>query len=299
MAEPSINPYSSYADQSITLQDAFEKVVTTNERTIRAMKKGLAPEYARLLTQLKTIVADANQKYSSAGKLNYQELQRYKRLGGLEKEINAAIKDNYGRISERVIKDQSRIISNTYKIATSAIAEVSGAPLDPNIASNMVGNILSKPWTGVSLPERMFLRQQYLGVQIRGQIVRDTLGEGSTYQEMSNNLKKVILKDYSSLGSESESMAHQFQSDTEQEVLNAAGEENIQLTKTWVTMSDDRVRDAHEALDGQTVDVQDMFEVPSGEYQGFKADGPGLFGIDALDRNCRCYMVTDVKLKED
>jgi len=41
-----------------------------------------------------------------------------------------------------------------------------------------------------------------------------------------------------------------------------------------------------------------MFVIPSGDYRGFKADGPGLFGVPELDINCRCYLVTDVKQKE-
>jgi hypothetical protein len=56
--------------------------------------------------------------------------------------------------------------------------------------------------------------------------------------------------------------------------------------------------EVHELLDGQTVDVSEMFEVPSGEYQGYKSDGPGLFGDEELDNNCECWLIGGVKKRK-
>jgi uncharacterized protein with gpF-like domain len=55
------------------------------------------------------------------------------------------------------------------------------------------------------------------------------------------------------------------------------------------------VREAHALLDGQTVRGDENFKIPSGEWKGYEADGPEGFGEPALDYNCRCYIVADVK----
>ena len=58
------------------------------------------------------------------------------------------------------------------------------------------------------------------------------------------------------------------------------------LKKTWMTMMDDRVRDAHSYLQGVTVGMDDYFYADTGDYTLF----PGGFGNPELDCNCRCFV---------
>ena len=55
-------------------------------------------------------------------------------------------------------------------------------------------------------------------------------------------------------------------------------------TKTWVTMMDDKVRDSHDYLLGQTVGIDEDFYT----WDGAHAPAPGMFGIPEEDCNCRC-----------
>jgi SPP1 gp7 family putative phage head morphogenesis protein len=59
-------------------------------------------------------------------------------------------------------------------------------------------------------------------------------------------------------------------------------------TKTWTSMKDNKVREAHAIMDGQTVAIGTPFQAPTGEL----AQGPGLFGVPALDAGCRCSVTT-------
>jgi len=43
------------------------------------------------------------------------------------------------------------------------------------------------------------------------------------------------------------------------------------------------------------VDAGDPFVIPSGKWKGYQTYQPGGFGEDALDRNCRCYVVAGVR----
>lgn len=69
----------------------------------------------------------------------------------------------------------------------------------------------------------------------------------------------------------------------------AAGDElssvGYTVTKRWVTMQDNDVRDPHVRLEGKTVPLDEMFEI-----DGYRAPAPGLFGVAELDVNCRCEL---------
>ena len=49
-------------------------------------------------------------------------------------------------------------------------------------------------------------------------------------------------------------------------------------------MMDDRVRDSHDYLLGQTVGIDEDFYT----WDGAHAPAPGMFGVPEEDINCRC-----------
>lgn len=57
--------------------------------------------------------------------------------------------------------------------------------------------------------------------------------------------------------------------------------------KTWATMLDDKVRDTHDYLEGETVDIDDDFYT----YDGDHASAPGLFELAENNVNCRCELL--------
>lgn len=56
------------------------------------------------------------------------------------------------------------------------------------------------------------------------------------------------------------------------------------IYKTWRTMSDPRVREPHEYLEGMTIPIDRRFY----SYNGQSARYPGDFGTPEMDCNCRC-----------
>ena len=58
-------------------------------------------------------------------------------------------------------------------------------------------------------------------------------------------------------------------------------------SKTWVTMLDDKVRDTHDYLEGETVDIDEDFYT----YDGDHASAPGLFELAENNVNCRCELL--------
>lgn len=58
-------------------------------------------------------------------------------------------------------------------------------------------------------------------------------------------------------------------------------------SKTWMTRMDDKVRDTHDYLLGQTVGIDEDFYT----YDGDHASAPGLFALASNNVNCRCELL--------
>ena len=74
--------------------------------------------------------------------------------------------------------------------------------------------------------------------------------------------------------------------DTNEAIYDMARASGMELYKTWQTMGDDRVREAHEEIQGQTVPFDDMFVT----WDGHDARFPGDFDVPELNVNCRCFL---------
>lgn len=74
--------------------------------------------------------------------------------------------------------------------------------------------------------------------------------------------------------------------DANESALNAAKHGGA-TTKTWITMLDDRVRDLHYPLEGQTIPIDADFYT----FDGDKGQAPGLFGKAENNVNCRCALM--------
>ena len=68
--------------------------------------------------------------------------------------------------------------------------------------------------------------------------------------------------------------------------LDKAWDSGLELTKTWQTMLDDRVRETHDYLEGVTVGIYDKFYT----FDGDSADAPGGFDLAENNVNCRCSL---------
>jgi hypothetical protein len=69
-------------------------------------------------------------------------------------------------------------------------------------------------------------------------------------------------------------------------ISNMTSDERAYVTKTWNTMNDDRVREAHEELEGVTVKYDEPF---TNDYGTIMYPGDPMADIENIV-NCRCYL---------
>jgi hypothetical protein len=280
--------------ETTLLENQFKAIVEANDRIIALTKKGLAGDYAKLLRQLKQIVADTHEQYASEGSLSYTEMQRYNRIKTLQAKLDKAVQTGTKPIFKKIKRGLEDVTDNTYSSSIAIIGGAAGIDLGGPLSADEIQAILDKPWSGVTLEERFRLRQTDIGNRVKQNVIRGIM-KGDAYEDTAKGLKEVILKDYAWNGNLSGDIGHSYQSDTMQESFDTAEKAGITITKTWVTAGDDRVREDHDALDGQTVGADEKFTIPDGPNAGMQADGPGLFGIPEEDYNCRCWIVAGIK----
>lgn len=144
-----------------------------------------------------------------------------------------------------------------------------------------------------------FLRT-YAGERIRGMIdatIRTQLGEtlaeaaelGETTAQWAARITDVFREATGSrafaIARTENTRAAGFAS---REAMRQAG-----LQKSWLSVPDDRRRDAHAGLEGQVRPVDEPFVVPDGhEYAGATAMYPGDFAEAALSIECRCQLTS-------
>ena len=284
-------------EPDILLDRQYKAIVKANDAIVAAQKKKMAGDYARLLKNLKYAVASAYESYATDGHLSYEQMQRYDRIKKLNAELDsitkAGTKPAYGRIKNGL----ERVVDNTFTASLAAIGEVANSNIGRELTSAEIQEILNKPWSGVTLDERIGLRRTDLGNRVRQDVMQGIV-RAEPYEDMVDRLNQTTIKDYARAVRMNEDMGHQVQNDTITRSVVEADENGVEVTKTWVSAGDSKVRDSHAALDGQTVGAQEKFTIPSGPNKGLEADAPGLFGIPEEDYNCRCWVVAGVRRKK-
>lgn len=123
-----------------------------------------------------------------------------------------------------------------------------------------------------------------------GEALAEGVGEGEGIPELSARVESVFDE---ARGRRAEVIARS-------EVIPAANagahESYVQngiLGRSWLATKDNRVREAHEEIDGQKRAIGQPFE-----YQGFEAMYPGGFGVPWLDIQCRCTTIPELSMED-
>lgn len=143
------------------------------------------------------------------------------------------------------------ILIMSYLLGSRAAGEMLG--IEPPMDASTLDKVINKKVAGKTWRERL----------------REQLDNGGTVED----IMRIA-----------ETESHRDTNEAIYEVAKGSGIQN--LYKTWETMEDDRVREAHEEIQGQTVPFEDVFVT----WDGHEARFPGDFDTAELNVNCRCFL---------
>ena len=300
MASPSQNP-----QQSQQLAAVYENLAKYAQQNMANYEQLAGPDYARAMQAVRNVVADAYGKYGEAGTLNYVEMQRYGRIIQFKNEIDNAIRNNLKGVVPKAQKILRETATNSYK-GSASIAYQSARIKLPTPTVQQIDDIINTApgiGPGMSFVDRMMLRQSDTVVRMQKDIMRQLAKDGAPLEDawdtIQKSMTKTYLRDLAALKDE----AHRTSQKAVDATLKTAASAGYIPTKIWVTAGDERVRPAHQALDGQVKDANEPFVIGEDspkvgstgatEWDGYEAYAPMEFGEPALDYNCRCWVVAD------
>ena len=123
-------------------------------------------------------------------------------------------------------------------------------------------------------------------------IVEDGLLEGDSVDEIAGKIKSDAgfgIKRSRTIARTESTKAVNMATDQAYQTAAANG---ISVRKEWLSSRDDKVRETHVELDGQTVGVNEDFIVRS---TGAAGPSPAAFGEAAEDINCRCTIISVIE----
>lgn len=132
--------------------------------------------------------------------------------------------------------------------------------------------------------------------QINAQILQGIL-QGETIPEMSKRMLNVTNSDEAGAVRTARTMHTAAQNYGRQCGYNKAAKQGIIFEKTWLAANNERTRESHAMMSGQTVDVDEPFVSP---VTGVKLMFPGDWNAEGDDigcelYNCRCTLITKFK----
>ena len=118
-------------------------------------------------------------------------------------------------------------------------------------------------------------------------IVRRGLDAGSTISDMQAELQQAYAFSPQRARTIARTESTRALNAGATQAMSQAKDEGVPVVgKMWLSSRDGAVREAHMELDGQTVGVEESFDV-----EGKKAAYPGSFGDSSLDVSCRCTVI--------
>lgn len=263
----------------------FEKLdADTAERAEKAAKE-ITRRSKETYKKIKGYLDQAHERYAKKGTLTMDDMRKFNRLKNLEKAIAEAMKENRILTDKEIEKLLSESAKNALYVCTKAGG---GGRKEKSIRAIKkdidVAEILDETVAGRNWKERT----KHLSANTAYDIiteVRKGIDQGDSFHDMAKAIKKKMGEYNGRPITIAKTETHRVIETTKFKAMESVSKQVPQL-KVWRTVSDERVRDSHKAMEGQTVKLDEEFTLPSGA----KTMYPGQSGIAAEDINCRCFV---------
>lgn len=141
------------------------------------------------------------------------------------------------------------------------------------------------------LYNRLGFNVEELKKRIADEIARG-ISNGESWERIAKKMEMMTGLDYSKSLRIVRTEGHRIQQQSSLDALGKAKKVGADVVKQWDSTLDGKTRSTHIELDGQIVELDEEFEIPS---TGVKAKAPSMFGDPSEDCNCRCCVLQRAK----
>ena len=266
----------------------FSQLRKKEDHRSKQAEKDIRKLYKELLTDAKHFVAEEYYNLAEDGKLTYEILRANARDVRFLEEVEQQLTG----VSKEVAESIRKTAEDVYRLAYDGMIEatqkgVKGFSGLGGATDEMIKAAVNNPIATTAL-EKNYKDTVW---NIKRQIATGLMA-GDRYDTMAKRLSKALDIDYKKsvriVRTETGRVREAGHLASAKNVNDALkdGTTDMRLTKTWVTMKDERVRSSHQSMNGVTVAMDEDFTLPDGT----KTQAPKQSGVASQDINCRCFV---------
>lgn len=264
------------------LYKELEKLDTKLEQIENASTKRIIRGFKRDLVDIRDMLDRIYKEYEKDGTFDFGRFRKLKDLNMLDDYVAALVINRYISVEKETQATLRRITSTTFDTMKS-LEEVAGIQKAFNVEK-----IVNNKMAGVKWTKRYGVNRSQAIKDIQTTI-KSGLKAGDTYTTMSKKLGEKIAGEAYQVDRVIRTEAHRCMNEAKLETFLEINKE-YPIHKRWVSASDERTREAHHALEGTTIPVEDNFE----SINGGQGMAPGQMGLPEDDINCRCWMTLEL-----
>lgn len=276
-------------------QKRLEQINRRIGQLIAKEEREIARKYAKVLLEIRNLLAKQYEQYEKGGQLTLQEMLKHDRIKKLMRRINHLLKVHYKDIN----KQMERVLGESYTegyyltawaVETYALTKLSYASVRPESLTAMLNN----PVAGLTLKERLERQRANIIYQIQQQITQGLL-QNETYSKMARRLKQELEGDAVKAMRIVRTEGHRVQESAKHDAADHATKNGVVMMKQWNSLEDERVRGkkgkaSHRKLNNQKLPMDGLFN------DGLSAGpAPGLLPAAGSSINCRCFLTYTVE----
>ena len=268
------------------MQEEFDKLVLKNEKEIKKA-------YRKTLREFKAEISVLFENFSENDRLTLENMRRYGRLEKFEKFSSDKLTELYKEnktITETALK-------GTFKATADGIQMAVGPAISVTVNAILkkldIDAVINAEMQGLHWADRLKRHRSEVIYNVN-KTVREGLYNGETYTSMAKRLTTALEGDVIQPLRIVRTETGRVQSQTQKDILDPISD-RVEMTKTWISSRDERVRSSHKNLNNIEILYRDNFTSPLGST-GF---GPRLLegpNSAADSVNCRCWL--DINFKE-
>lgn len=260
------------------------------DELLNSRQSQLDREFKETLNRIKLALAEAYEKFGKDGILTREEMVKYNRLNKFEQYLLEQIQDLNKR-QIQLTKDtiQDTFIESYYRYGY-MIENETEFQIYKELSKHMIQENISNELDPIGWEERARINNDLMLRQVK-QDLYEAFAVGVAYEIISRQISKRMEVGSNKGKNIVRKEGRRVQESANYNAMDDADEElskiNMSVRKQWVSAKDSRVRDTHQHLDGEIIELDEKFVSKSGAT----ALAPKQFGVMSEDANCRCSAI--------
>ena len=251
------------------------------DRLVRSANNKVAKLYAEQLKDLRVYLAGLFERWGE-DVTGWISPKRQEMLQGMLQDQLGVLYDGVKDIIEPSLQG---IYTSAYASTLPLVEAALGTTIRGGLVTSAMNKAIKTPMGGLTVDIRLDKWKIDTATRIHSHVVTG-LQRGENYRKISAGLRDIFGSSASHMATIIDTEGHRTEIEAGRAIVEKAQKKGHKVLKTWISMRDGRVRDAHTMLDGVTIPYGEDFT----SSNGGKGFGPSMMGLASDDIHCRCLL---------